>query len=88
MKKIHGKYAQNEAVYSDFIVNQNDNFPSEGKLHAQNGLELKFPFRSSPPCYAKQRTLSPEGKKNWSVFLSWLEGGSGRVCAQDGVCIV
>ena len=31
---------------------------------AQNSLELKLPSRSSPPFYAKQRTLSPEEKKN------------------------
>ena len=30
---------------------------------AQNSLELKLPFRFLPPFYAKQRTLSPEGKK-------------------------
>ena len=30
---------------------------------AQNSLELKLPSRSSPPFYAKQRTLSPQGKK-------------------------
>ena len=30
---------------------------------AQNSLELKFPSRSSPPFYVKQRTLSPKGKK-------------------------
>ena len=30
---------------------------------AQNSLELKLPSRSSPPFYAKQRTLSPEEKK-------------------------
>ena len=29
----------------------------------QNNLELKLPSRSSPPFYAKQRTLSPKGKK-------------------------
>ena len=29
----------------------------------QNSLELKLPSRSSPPFYAKQRTLSPQGKK-------------------------
>ena len=29
---------------------------------AQNSLELKFPSRSSPPFYAKQRTLSLEEK--------------------------
>ena len=31
---------------------------------AQNSLELKLPSGSSPPFYAKQRTLSPEGGKN------------------------
>jgi len=30
---------------------------------AQNNLELKLPSRSSPAFYAKQRTLSPKGKK-------------------------
>ena len=30
---------------------------------AQNSLELKLPSRSSPPFYAKQRTLSPKEKK-------------------------
>ena len=30
---------------------------------AQNSLELKLSSPSSPPFYAKQRTLSPEGKK-------------------------
>ena len=30
---------------------------------AQNSLELKLPSRSSPPFYAKQRTLSLEEKK-------------------------
>ena len=30
---------------------------------AQNSLELKLPSRSSPPFYAKQRTLSPGRKK-------------------------
>ena len=35
---------------------------------AQNSLELKLPSRSSPPFYAKQRTLSPEGKK-WTLRL-------------------
>ena len=29
---------------------------------APNSLELKFPSRSSPPFYAKQRTLSPKEK--------------------------
>ena len=36
----------------------------EGKLQAQNSLELKLPSGSSLPFYAKQRTLSPEGKTN------------------------
>ena len=35
---------------------------------AQNSLELKLPSGSSPPFYAKQRTLSPEGKK-WTLRL-------------------
>ena len=35
---------------------------------AQNSLELKLPFRSSPLFYAKQRTLSPEEKK-WTLRL-------------------
>ena len=30
---------------------------------AQNSVELKLSSRSSPPFYAKQRTLSPEGRK-------------------------
>ena len=30
---------------------------------AQNSLEFKLPSRSSPPFYAKQRTLSPKGEK-------------------------
>ena len=30
---------------------------------AQNSLELKLPSRSSPPFYAKQRTLTPGEKK-------------------------
>ena len=30
---------------------------------AQNSLELKHPSRSSPPFYAKQRTLSQKEKK-------------------------
>ena len=29
---------------------------------AQGNLEVKLPSRSSPPFYAKQKTLSPEGK--------------------------
>ena len=29
---------------------------------AKNSLELKLPSRSSPPFYAKQRTLSPKEK--------------------------
>ena len=42
--------------------------PREGKLGAQNSLELKLPSGSSPPFYTKQRTLSPEGKK-WTFGL-------------------
>ena len=39
---------------------------------AQNGLELKIPSRSSPPFYAKQRTLSPEGKK-WTLTVDYAQ---------------
>ena len=35
---------------------------------AQYHLELKLPSRFSSPFYAKQRTLSPEGKK-WTLML-------------------
>ena len=35
---------------------------------AQNSLELKLPSESSPPFYAKQRSLSPEEKK-WTLRL-------------------
>ena len=35
---------------------------------AQNSLELKLPSGSSPPFYAKQRTLSPKEKK-WTLRL-------------------
>ena len=34
---------------------------------AQNSLELKLPSGSSPPFYAKQRTLSPEEKMDLKV---------------------
>ena len=34
----------------------------------QNSLELKLPSKSSPPFYAKQRTLSPKEKK-WTLRL-------------------
>ena len=37
--------------------------PLKESYMAQNSLELKLPSGSSPPFYAKQRTLSPEGKK-------------------------
>ena len=36
---------------------------------AQYHLELKLPSRSSSPFYAKQRTLSPKGKKKWTLRL-------------------
>jgi len=35
----------------------------------QNSLKLKLPSRSSPPFYAKQRTLSPEGGEKWTLKL-------------------
>ena len=41
----------------------------ESYYMAQNSLELKLPSRSSPPFCAKQRTLSPEGKKKWTLRL-------------------
>ena len=37
---------------------------------AQNSLELKLSSRSSPPVYAKQRTLSPEQKKCTLRFIT------------------
>ena len=42
---------------------------------AQGNLELKFPSRSSPPFYAKQRTLSPEGKMDIKVDYAQLLAG-------------
>ena len=47
---------------------------------AQNSLELKFPSRSSPPFYAKQRTLSPREKMDIKVDYAQLPAGpaSGR----------
>ena len=51
---------------------------------AQNSLELKLPSRSSPPFYAKQRTLSPkageEKKKDTMVDYAQLPASpaSGR----------
>ena len=44
---------------------------------AQNSLELKLPSRSSPPFYAKQRTLSPEGgtKMDFKVDYAQLPAG-------------
>ena len=43
----------------------------ESYYMAQNSLELKLSSRSSPPFCAKQRTLSPEGKKKkkWTLRL-------------------
>ena len=47
---------------------------------AQISLELKFPSRSSPPFYAKQRTLSPREKMDIKVDYAQLPAGpaSGR----------
>jgi len=43
---------------------------------AQNSLELKLSSRSSPPVYAKQRTLSPEQKKMYiKVYYAQLPAG-------------
>ena len=38
---------------------------------AQNSLEFKLPSRSSPPFYAKQRTLSPKAGEEKKRTL-WL----------------
>ena len=35
----------------------------KGGYTAQNSRELELPSRSSPPFYAKQRTVSTEGEK-------------------------
>ena len=43
---------------------------------AQNSLELKVPSRSSPPFYAKQRTLSPEEKMDIKVDYTQLPAHS------------
>ena len=40
---------------------------------AQNSLELKLPSRSSPPFYAKQRTLSPEEKKKRDFKVDYTQ---------------
>ena len=40
---------------------------------AQNSLEFKLPSRSSPPFYAKQRTLSPKaGEEKKKGHYGWL----------------
>jgi len=44
---------------------------------AQNSLELKLPSRSSPPFYAKQRTLSPEGKKKMDIKIDYAQLSAG-----------
>ena len=38
---------------------------------AQNSLELKLPSRSSPPFYAKQRTLTQSNKWTLRPAPSW-----------------
>ena len=38
-------------------------YPMKKSYTAQNSLELKLPSRSSPPFYAKQRTLLQKEKK-------------------------
>jgi len=42
---------------------------------AQNSLELKLPLGSSPPFYAKQRTLSLEEKNGIKVDYAQLPAG-------------
>ena len=44
---------------------------------AQNSLELKLPSTSSPPFYAKQRTLSPEGKKKMDIKIDYAQLSAG-----------
>ena len=46
---------------------------------AQNSLELKLPSGSSPPFYAKQRTLSPTEKVDIKVDYDQLPTGP-RLC--------
>ena len=46
---------------------------------AQNSLELKLPSRSSPPFYAKERTLSPEDKKKKKRTLRLITPSSQQV---------
>ena len=43
---------------------------TEGKLHGSKEPGVKTPLGSSPPFYAKQRTLSPRGKKKWTLRLT------------------
>ena len=47
---------------------------------AQNSQDLKLPSGSSPPFYAKQRTLSPQEKMDIKVDYAQLPAGpaSGR----------
>ena len=40
---------------------------------AENSLELKLPSGSSPPFYAKQRTLSPRKRKKITLRLIWSQ---------------
>ena len=43
---------------------------------AQNSLELKLSSPSSPPFYAKQRTLTPEDKKKKKMTLRLITPSS------------
>jgi len=40
---------------------------------AKNSLELKLPSRSSPPFYAKQRTLSTEEKQKRDIKVDYAQ---------------
>ena len=42
---------------------------------AQNSLEVNLPSRSSPPFYAKQRTLHPKEKMDIMVDYTQLPAG-------------
>jgi len=44
----------------------------EGSYTAQNSLELKLPFMSSPPFYAKQELSHPKKKIDIKVDYSQL----------------
>ena len=50
---------------------------------AQNSLELKLPSRSSPPFYAKQRTLVPEEGKKKDIKVDYAQLPAGPASSQS-----